>query len=105
MILDLFRFLVLPSNIILVCISSGLLCLIHPKTKRLSLNFFLLGSGFFFVFGSGPISYWLLSRLEYKYPALISIEHGESIDTIVVLAGYVVNDKIIPLSNSYCFTK
>jgi uncharacterized SAM-binding protein YcdF (DUF218 family) len=63
------------------------------------LIFFIAGTGIFFIFGSGPVSYFLLSRLEFQYSALNSIKNVADIDSTVVLTGYAVADTIFPLSS------
>jgi uncharacterized SAM-binding protein YcdF (DUF218 family) len=61
--------------------------------------FFVISGGLYFIFGSGPVSNWVLGTLEYRYPAFYLVKDREEAKTIVVLAGYVVADPIFPLSS------
>ncbi|MBM4340549.1 MAG: hypothetical protein FJ110_13530 [Deltaproteobacteria bacterium] len=94
------RFLVVPSHLIVLLFIAGLITLLFRRTRGSSV--FLLGTGaaLYIVFGMGPVSYWLLGRLEQRYPAIHSLDHLENIGTIVILTGHVEPDPYFPISSA-----
>ena len=69
------------------------------RLRRLSIWLFVGGTTLLFFFGSGPVAYYLLGNLEFRYPALHSLNTFKNIDNIVVLSGYAVPDNIYPISS------
>ncbi|MCD4675877.1 MAG: YdcF family protein [Desulfobacula sp.] len=55
---------------------------------------------FYIFFGIGPISFWLLGNLEYRYPPLNTSEIANKTKTIVVLAGHAEKNPDIPISSA-----
>lgn len=60
-------------------------------------------AGIYIFFGSGPVSFWLLGNLEYRYPPLSHFEELKGINTIVVLAAYAEIYPSYPLSSEVNF--
>ena len=96
---EIVKYLALPSNLIIICFMLGLLLVLVRKAKRL--GFFLLTVAvlFYIIFGTGPVSYWLLGNLEYRYPPLRSFDRLDRVDAIVVLAGHGESDLNRPISS------
>lgn len=99
MIVDLLKNTILPSNLVFLFLVLGVTASIWRGIRKAALCFFSIGAGCYFIFGSGPVSYWLLSNLEYYYQPFTSIEEGRPVEGIVVLAGYAVSDPSFPISS------
>lgn len=98
MTMNLMKNLVCPSGMIFLFYFAGAIFLIFKKRKTgLSL---IVSSGFLYIFfGFGPVSYWLMGNLEYRYPAIHSLENLQEIRWIVVLAGYAERAPAKPVSS------
>jgi uncharacterized SAM-binding protein YcdF (DUF218 family) len=99
MVLSIAKIFVTPSHIIALLLGLGVVALFLRRLRPLSIWLFVVGTILFFFFGSGPISYCLLGNLEFRYPALHSLNTFNKIDHIVVLSGYAVPDNIYPISS------
>lgn len=84
---------------IALLLGLGVITVFLRKFRRLSTWLFVGGATLFFLFGSGPVAYYLLGNLEFRYPALHSLNKYKQIDNIVVLSGYAVPDNIYPISS------
>lgn len=97
---EIVRFLVVPSHLIALLFIAGLVALLSRRSRRIAI--FLLGTGaaLYIVFGVGPVSYWLLGRLEQRHPAIHSFDHLRDIGTIVILTGHAEPDPYFPISSA-----
>lgn len=77
-----------PSNIIALLFLVGLVCLLIPCYQRIGGRIIITASMIFLVIGSGPVSHWLMGKLEYRYPKLGGKINDNSVTSIVILAGY-----------------
>ncbi len=96
-ILQLIKNLLLPSNLGLILLWSGV-ALLLTKTRKLPLVLMIAGGGIVTIFSSGIIATSLLSPLEYSYP-LAKIQQNTENQQIVLLASYVAEDNDMPLSS------
>lgn len=92
------KYLLLPSNQIMLSalMGLGLLCSRWPRRWGgwLSLWAFTL----YMVFASGPVAFLLLGHLEYQVPSATASQR-EGIRTIVVLSAYAEPEPSFPLSS------
>jgi len=92
------KYLLLPSNLIFVSLSAGLLLLCSRATR--SWGNYLTGFALclYLLFGTGPVAFLLLGHLEYQIvPATAQERHR--VRTLVVLTGHAEPDPDIPLSS------
>jgi uncharacterized SAM-binding protein YcdF (DUF218 family) len=99
MILNIVEFFVTPSHIIALLLGLGVVSVFLRKFRSLSSWLFVGGATLFFLFGSGPVAYYLIGNLEFRFPALHSLNTYKQIDNIVVLSGFAVPDNIYPISS------
>lgn len=93
------KYLLLPSGLIFICATSGLILLSARKARRVGVSLLAAAAALYLIFASGPISSWLLGSLELKYPPLISNKPVENVDTILILTGYARSDPALPISS------
>ena len=94
------KYLLLPSGMILTLVVLGFILSFMRKARKIGL-YLILSAGILYVFfGIGPISFWLLGNLEYKYPFVDSIKVANEGQPIVVLAGHAENDPNKPISGN-----
>ena len=97
--IDIIKYLVVPSNLIAIFLIAGLVFLLFRRTRQTAIYLLVLGAFVYIAFGIGPVSYWLLGKLEHRYPALNSFENLDKIDTLVVLSGHAEPDPYFPISS------
>lgn len=92
------KYLLLPSNQIMVSalVGFGLLC--GRRSRRWGVWVSLWAFILYVVFASGPVAFLLLSHLEYQVPSATASQR-ENIRTIVVLSAYAEADPLLPLSS------
>jgi uncharacterized SAM-binding protein YcdF (DUF218 family) len=91
----------LPSGVVLGLMLMGGLLLLVARWRYLSKYLFISSVLLYFLFSTGIVSALLLSRLEYRYPALLKEELDPSVETIVLLAAYTADDPLMPLSGKF----
>jgi uncharacterized SAM-binding protein YcdF (DUF218 family) len=74
----------------------GLSC--FPVARKFGIRLCLTALILYVLFGSGPVSFFLLGHLEYRIPPATPSERN-GIHAVVVLAGYAEDDEAIPLSS------
>jgi len=106
MIYSIVKYILIPSNIIIILFFLGIILFFTFKRfKNIGRIFLIVSACFYVFFGTGPVSFWLLGKLEYQYPYLKNADLVQDVAYIVVLSGYADNDINIPLSsrvNSSC---
>jgi uncharacterized SAM-binding protein YcdF (DUF218 family) len=98
--MDALKYIASPSGFIVILLISGTLMLFFSRLRRLAIILISIGVTSYMILGSGPVSYWLIGKLEHRYPALNNLDEVKNIDTIVVLAGYGVSDPYFPISSA-----
>jgi uncharacterized SAM-binding protein YcdF (DUF218 family) len=97
--LDILKYLLSPSNFIVVLLVAGTLSLFFGRLRKLAIILVVIGIISYITLGAGPVSYWLIGKLEHRYPALNNLDNVKNIDTIVVLAGHAEPDPCFPISS------
>ena len=97
---DLIKYLIVPSNLINIFLITGMITFIIRRTRKFAIYFIGAGALIYIIFANGPVSYWLIGKLESRYPALKSFEKIEKADTIVILPGHADPDPYFPLSST-----
>ena len=93
--------LVLPSNVVIILLSLGLLTHFSLRTRRASW-WLLASSGITGVFfSSGMIAAALMSPLEHEYPAVLEGARYPQARHIVVLTGWAADDPDLPLTGRF----
>jgi len=98
-IVDVIKYVLLPSKVIAVLFAVGAALLFARRSVRTGKVLVIAAVLLLFLFGSGVVTWWLLGRLEYRYPAVTGRQNGQDVTYIVVLAGYAATDKDIPVSS------
>ncbi|MCW9014605.1 MAG: YdcF family protein [Gammaproteobacteria bacterium] len=93
---NLFRFLILPSNLIIIFLLAGICLASTQRFKKFSKASYLVTLFLFLVIGSGPVSSYLMKELEYQYPKLGLEIDRQDINDIVILAGYAERKDELP---------
>jgi uncharacterized SAM-binding protein YcdF (DUF218 family) len=99
MLFQIFKFILTPSNLISLLFLSGLLLSVNQKSRKCGLSLAAVGIVLFFISGFGPLGYFLLGKLEHRYPPLKHLPPEPVIERIAVLAGYGVHDDYFPPSS------
>jgi len=93
------RVLVEPSGIISFLLLAGILLLFWRRHRKKSRHVFAAALILYVVFGTGPVAFWLLGSLEFRYPPYVEMAANREVEDIVVLAGYAGRDDEMPLSS------
>ena len=96
---DTIQYLLIPSNYIPIFIILGCIFYFSHDNKKYTYTCFISAILIYFCLGLGPVSYWLMSRLEYMHPPLEHKQLDPTVKTIVVLTGYGETDSTRPLSS------
>lgn len=91
--------LVEPSRIIAALLLGGLVLLVWKRHRKKSMYVFASALTLYVVFGTGPVAFWLLGSLEFRYPPYMEIAANRDAEDIVLLAGYAGRDDDMPLSS------
>lgn len=92
------KHLLLPSSLIILSLLAGLILVFAQRAKSVA-RVLLAGAGLgYLLLGAGPLSFWLLGSLEYRYGAL-DVQSANDAQIIVVLSGYAERDDDVPLSS------
>lgn len=92
------KYLVLPSSWIVLSALVGSVLMCARATRQWGGRLTAGALCLYLFFGTGPVAFWLLGRLEYQI-APSSFEEIQGIHTLVVLAAYAEPDPGIPLSS------
>lgn len=93
------KFLIVPSNLIILLFITGVL-LFFIKSLNKPARYLLTGAAvIYLIFATGPVSFWLLGKLEYQYPYLKDASKIKGAEYIVVLSAYADDDTALPLSS------
>lgn len=96
---SLINYLLTPSNIIILLFVAGFVMFFAKRLRKIA-RYLLFGAVFFYLFfATGPVSFWLLGKLEYKYPYLKDTTDVKDVEYIIVLAAYSDDDPNLPLSS------
>jgi uncharacterized SAM-binding protein YcdF (DUF218 family) len=91
------KYLILPSSLMTICLLAGLMLVLLRLTKK----GMWLGAGgicIYIIFGAGPVSFLLLSSLEFRIPPA-DHQKRQKAQAIVVLAAYGEANPDHPLSS------
>lgn len=94
------KLILLPSNLTALLIMAGLGSLFYHKTRRYAARLFFAGGVVFLVFANGPVSYYLIHRLETQNPAFDAERHPAGFEDIIVLTGHALPDPRLPVSST-----
>ena len=84
---EILKILLLPSNLITWLFFISLALYLFKFTTH-SINSYLLAITLYFFLGCGPVSQYLLSKLEYQYPPYdITADNSSEPSTIILLTG------------------
>ncbi len=97
---DALKYVILPSHAVALCLLAGLILTIRRGTRGKGVAFLVASMFLYILFGLGPVSYWLLSNLEYRHPAFISTHARENVEYLVVLAGGAEDIPSLPISDT-----
>jgi uncharacterized SAM-binding protein YcdF (DUF218 family) len=96
---SLIGYLLTPSNLVTILFVAGVLSYPVKRFRRGSRFALVSAVVIYVIFATGPISFWLLGRLEYTHPYLKDISLAKDAKYVVVLAAYADNDQNLPLSS------
>ncbi|MEF9426571.1 MAG: YdcF family protein [Candidatus Mariimomonas ferrooxydans] len=99
MVEDIIKYVILPSNLIILLFLSGAILFLVKKARKFSSYLLIIAVVIYLFFASGPVSFWLLGNLEYQYPYLKDSESIKEVEYIVVLTAYAEADHLLPLSS------
>ncbi|MCW8934267.1 MAG: YdcF family protein [Gammaproteobacteria bacterium] len=91
MIENIFRYFLMPSNLITILFLISFLAILTKRLLKVAKISLFIGMFLYFIFGSGPVSFWLMKQLEYQYPSLSQANISSEVKHIVVLAGFAEN--------------
>jgi uncharacterized SAM-binding protein YcdF (DUF218 family) len=97
---DIAQLLTTPSSFIALLLIMGMAALFIRRLRKLTMILFIIGGIIYIALASGPVSYWLIGRLEHRYPALTHMDTVKNVKTIVVLAGHADADPYFPISSA-----
>ncbi|RJP23588.1 MAG: hypothetical protein C4529_03840 [Deltaproteobacteria bacterium] len=90
--------LIEPSGAISFLLLIGVLLLLWKSQRRKSAYVFATALTLYFVFGTGPVAFWLLGSLEFRYPPFEESAANKDVEDIVLLAGYAERNDDVPLT-------
>lgn len=96
---NIIKYFILPSNLIVLFLTAGIIFYFKKNFKKVGIYLIVLSALIYVIFGTGPVSFWLLGNLEYQYPYLSNPATIKSVENIVVLTGYAEENSEIPLSS------
>lgn len=88
-----------PSRMICILLLGGILLLFWKRHRNKSRYPFAAALILYVVFGTGPVAFWLLGSLEFRYPPYVETAENREVEDIVVLGGYAGRDDDTPLSS------
>jgi len=88
MLLEIADFFLTPSNAVISLFVVGLVCIFIHRFQRYGVKIIVLALAALFIIGSGPVAFWLMGSLEYRYNGLGQKINDQSVTSIVILAGY-----------------
>jgi len=92
------KYLLVPSSMVIVLFIGG--ALFYALSARKIARYLLAAAVIVYViFSIGPVSFWLLGKLEYQYPYLQDTSQLNGVRYIVILSGYADDDANIALSS------
>ena len=94
-----FGALVQPSRIISFLLVGGIVLFFWKVHRKKSTRVFSIAMILYVVFGAGPVAFWLLGSLEFRYPPYMETAANREVEDIVVLSGYAERDDDMPLSS------
>lgn len=89
-----------PSSLIALLLFISMAAMFIHRLRRIAVMLFIIGGIIYITLASGPVSYWLMGKLEHYYPALIHMDEVKNVKKIVVLAGHADSDPYFPISSS-----
>ena len=96
---EIVRALVEPSKVISYLVIGGVLLLFRKNHRKISRHLFAAALTLYIVFGTGPVAFWLLGSLEFRYPPYAETSGNRDVEDIVLLAGYAERSNEMPLSS------
>jgi uncharacterized SAM-binding protein YcdF (DUF218 family) len=97
---DIAQLLTTPSSFVALLLIIGVAALFIRCLRKLAMILLIIGGIIYIALASGPVSYWLIGKLEHRYPALTNIDTAKNIKTIVVLAAHADADPYFPISSA-----
>jgi uncharacterized SAM-binding protein YcdF (DUF218 family) len=97
---DIVQLLTTPSSFIALLLIIGIAALFFRRLRKLAMILLIIAGIIYIALASGPVSYWLIGRLEHRYPALTNIDTVKNVKKIVVLAGHADADPYFPISSA-----
>jgi len=91
--------LVEPSRVISSLLLVGILLLLWKRHRRKSTYVFMAALILYTVFATGPVAFWLLGNLEFRYPPFEESAANRDMENIVLLSGYAERNVEMPLSS------
>jgi len=88
-----------PSRVISFLLLGGILLLFWKRHRSKSAYLFTTALVLYILFGTGPLAFWLLGNLEFRYPPYEESARHRDIEDIVLLAGYAERSEDMPLSS------
>jgi uncharacterized SAM-binding protein YcdF (DUF218 family) len=96
---EMIRVLVEPSRVISYLVFGGILLLFWKGRRRISRHLFAAALTLYIVLGTGPVAFWLLGSLEFRYPPYEETSGNRDVEDIVLLAGYAERNDEMPRSS------
>ncbi len=94
------KYIILPSNLFTLLIVISLICVLVFRFNKPVIILCSLTIALYFVFGSGPVAYFLLSKLEYEHPAYDVKSQTTPLDAIVILTADAEIKPLAPVSSN-----
>jgi uncharacterized SAM-binding protein YcdF (DUF218 family) len=88
-----------PSGLISVCFAAGLVALLFRRIRAFGLAALVAGAVIFLLLSTGPVAYWLMRPLEFKYDYDRTQVAQPGAKFIVVMAGYALDEEYYPVSS------
>ena len=99
MIADMINALIMPSNLAILSLVTGIILLIFDRFRGLAKALLIFAGSIILIFSTGTVAALLLSPLEYQYPFIKDPTERPEVRKIVVLTGYAADYPLVPLSS------
>jgi uncharacterized SAM-binding protein YcdF (DUF218 family) len=93
------RVLAEPSRVISYLVIGGVLLLFWKRHRKASRHLFAAALALYIVLGTGPVAFWLLGSLEFRYPPYEEGSGNRDVEDIVLLSGYAERNDDMPRSS------
>ncbi len=96
---ELASYLATPSSLITLLLWVGIFSLLFRQSRRIARYCMISALLIYVVFATGPVSFWLLGKLEYRYDYLSDTSQLGDVGHIVVLAAHAEDNRSVPPSS------